>query len=256
MAPPRGDEHMVDDAGRLYRRSPVTGAWEPVDGRPGTFRSSSNSSSPRGTPNTAPPGPRGWRGVPSGPSPRRTPARASAPNYLGRIFGALAGIVGLLLAIGVFAQANNGPSGEGSSATPGSTSPAFVPADPAAAYAELRRQVVADDSEVRSSIAEMWVPQLASARKGLVVDGVVFDYTDILKEHRALRQQYTQARLVWSGDWSVFKGRDFFVTVLAVPFGTAEGANRWCSQQGIDRDHCFAKLLSQVRGPEGATGHR
>ncbi|MGH8572591.1 MAG: hypothetical protein ACREX8_08455, partial [Gammaproteobacteria bacterium] len=123
---------------------------------------------PRGASTTAPPGSRGWRGAPSGPSPRRTPARASAPNYLGRIFGTLAGIIGLLFVIGVFAQTNNGPSGERPSVTPGSTSPASVPTDPAVAYAELRRQVMDDDSEVRSNIAEMWIPQLASARKGLV----------------------------------------------------------------------------------------
>ena len=229
MAHPRDDEHMVDDAARLYRRSPVTGAWEPVDGRPGA-------------------GP---------PPPTRAPARSSAPNYSGRIFGiALASFVGLLLMIGVLTKANNGFSGEESSATPGSTDAASLPADPAAAYAELNRQVTVDNAEIRNNIAETWVPQLASARKGLVVNGVIFDYTDILTEHRALRQQYTQARLVWSGDWSVFNGRDFFVTVLAVPFRTAENANSWCDQQGIDRDHCFAKLLSQVRGPEGTTRHR
>lgn len=131
-----------------------------------------------------------------------------------------------------------------------------VPTDPAAA---LRGTGAAGDGR-RFRGSERHCrdvgPATASARKGLVVNGVVFDYTDILKEHRALRQQYAQARLVWSGDWPVFKGRDFFVTVLVVPFGTAEGVNRWCDQQGIDRDHCFAKLLSQVRGPEGTTGHR
>jgi hypothetical protein len=165
------------------------------------------------------------------------------------------GFIGLFVLIGVLNQAKSGSSGAEVSATPITTNPTD-PTDPAAAHAELDRLVMADSSEVRSALSERWVAQLASARKGLVVNGVVFDYTDVLKEHQGVRQRYSNARLIWSGDWTVFNGSDFYVTVLAVPFGTAEEANGWCDQQGIDRDHCFAKLLSRVRGPAGTTRHR
>ncbi|HEY2762678.1 MAG TPA: hypothetical protein VGJ13_01465 [Pseudonocardiaceae bacterium] len=206
-----------------------------------------------GAPTTVPAG-LGRSGVPTGPPP---PARASAPNHLGRMIGiAFVVLVIVLFMVSLLAPAENRPSGEQSSVTPGNTTTAPLPSDPAVAYAELNQQVMADSVEVRSSIAERWVPQLASARKGLVVNGVTFDYTDILQEHLALREKYPQARLVWSGDWPVFDGKDFFVTVLAVPFGTAQDANGWCDQQGIDGDHCFAKLLSQARRPAGTTGHR
>ncbi|MGH3980723.1 MAG: serine/threonine-protein kinase [Pseudonocardiaceae bacterium] len=124
-----------------------------------------------------------------------------------------------------------------------------------AAFDELTAQLALDDAEVRSWLAEFWVPQLASARPGLVVDGVPFDYTDILAEHRLLRSSY-DARLIWSGEWSSFREDDFYVTVAAVPFGTPEEANAWCDLQGIDADHCFAKRLSTVSGTEGNTVHR
>ncbi|MGH3906936.1 MAG: hypothetical protein ACRDTE_22550, partial [Pseudonocardiaceae bacterium] len=188
----------------------------------------------------------------------------SAPSNRNRALPiALACIVGLLLLIGILGEAvNSGSIGNtAASATPSpgpfsTDAPPPVLSDPAAAYEELNRQVQVDDAEVRSSVAEAWVPQLASARKGLPVNGVIFDYPDILAEHWALRQTYPQARLVWSADWPVFKGQDFFVTVLALPHATAEDANNWCDQQGIDGDHCFAKLLSQVSGFEGTTRHR
>ncbi|MGH3826543.1 MAG: hypothetical protein ACRDQX_05120, partial [Pseudonocardiaceae bacterium] len=82
------------------------------------------------------------------------------------------------------------------------------------------------------------------------------DYTDILTEYRTLRQQYPQARLTKSLDWTVFDDPDSFVTVIAVPYQTAEDANTWCDQQDIDDDHCFAQLLSRIRGPDGTTQHR
>ena len=55
---------------------------------------------------------------------------------------------------------------------------------------------------------------------------------------------------------AVFTGQDFFVTVLAQPFATAEQANSWCDQQSIDGDHCYAKLLSHTHGVAGSTKHR
>ena len=213
---------------------------------------------------------RGPGGVPTGgpPAPGAAPfeppsVQPPAPSNWKRALPiTLACLVGLLILIGVLEQAMNSGS-IGNTAAP--TAPIFYPtstdappdlSDPATAYEELNRQVQADDAEVRGSVAEHWVPQLASARKGLPVNGIIFDYPDILAEHRALRQSYPQARLVYSADWPVFQGQDFFVTILAIPHATAEDANNWCDQQGIDGDHCYAKLLSQSSGFEGTTRHR
>lgn len=203
-----------------------------------------------------PPRPAGPHRVPPSPPPALPSPRIPAPakNYSGTFGLALAVLVGLVI---VLTQSSDASLlREEPSAAPGTTSAESILADPAASYAELGWQLTVDDAEIRSNIAETWVPQLASARPGLVVDGVTFDYTHILREHWGLRQQYPEARLVWSGDWSSFTSPDFFVTVLAIPFGAAEEANGWCDQQGIDRDHCFAKLLSQVTGSDGSTRHR
>lgn len=197
----------------------------------------------------------GPHGFPLGPPPVVPSPRVPAPakNYGGMFGLALAVLVGLVM---VLTQSSDTPLGVEASPAPGTESVASILADPAASYAELSRQLTTDDAEIRGNIAETWVPQLASARPGLIVDGVTFDYTHILGEHWGLRQQYPEARLVWSGDWSSFTSSDFYVTVLAIPFDTAEEANGWCDQQGIDRDHCFAKLLSQVSGSDGSTRHR
>lgn len=122
------------------------------------------------------------------------------------------------------------------------------------ALTTLEAQLDVDATSVEL-LAGMWVPQLASSRPGLVVDGVTFGYPEILDEHFGLRAQYGTL-LVWSGDWSSFNASDFYVTVVAIPFTSSEGANAWCDAAGIDADHCFAKRLSRVNGPEGSTAHR
>lgn len=120
---------------------------------------------------------------------------------------------------------------------------------------QLTAQISLDRPEVARELAEAWVPQLSSKRSGLVVDGISYDYTDILKDHLALRSTYS-ARLVWSGDWSTFREKDFYVTMAAVPFSTPADANAWCESHAIDSDNCFAKRLSTLAGPEGSTVNR
>ena len=124
-----------------------------------------------------------------------------------------------------------------------------------AALDQLTQQIALDLPQVRSQLAETWVPQLSSKQPGLVVDDVSYDYTDILNDHVALRSTYS-ARLVWSGDWSSFRENDFYITVAAVSFSTPEEANAWCDMQDIDSDNCFAKRLSTIAGPDGSTINR
>ena len=117
-------------------------------------------------------------------------------------------------------------------------------------------QVEQDAGEV-AAVADRWAPQLASGRPGVVVDGVVFGYVELLDQHLAVRAtdpDYT--RLVWSGDWATFSGTDFYVTLIPLGDVTPDAANGWCDRWGYPPDDCYAKYLSVTAGPEGATLHR
>ncbi len=118
------------------------------------------------------------------------------------------------------------------------------------------REVVDADRAVVGGLQQWWLPQLSSKRSGLVAEGVTWTNADILRDHFALRQRFSQARLVWSGDWTTFSSPDWWVTVVALPMTTPQQANGWCDQQGFDADHCFAKMVSSVLGPTGTTVYR
>lgn len=66
----------------------------------------------------------------------------------------------------------------------------------------------------------------------------------IMNDHRQLRASYPGARLLRSGDWSTFSDSDFWVTIAGISVPTADGALEWCTANGRDSDHCFAKLIS------------
>ncbi|OSC41896.1 hypothetical protein B8W66_07330 [Mycobacterium decipiens] len=76
----------------------------------------------------------------------------------------------------------------------------------------------------------------------------------MLQEHLQLRQRYG-ARLLWSGDWSTFSAPKFWVTVADITFPNSTGALAWCRNQGIDRDHCIAKIISTTRPVAGSTAY-
>lgn len=137
--------------------------------------------------------------------------------------------------------------------TPSIDTPSVDPED--GARDGLTRQISLDRPQVQSELAEAWVPQLSSKRPGLLVDGIPYDYTDILNDHLSLRPTY-DARLVWSGDWSSFREGNFYVTVAAEPFSTSAEANAWCDSQNLDAGNCFAKRLSTTAGPDGSTVSR
>lgn len=146
---------------------------------------------------------------------------------------------------------SNGVPTRGSSTT---AAPAPVAADPeAAAFDTLRAQAAADRADVLGRVVERWVPQVSSKQVGLVAEGQTWNNSAILHEHMALRLRYPDARLLWTGDWSTFTLRDWWVTVIGTTFPTAGSANNWCMAQGFDRDHCFAKLISTTHPIEGST---
>ncbi len=122
-----------------------------------------------------------------------------------------------------------------------------------AALTGLRELAARDQSTVRSSLENRWVPQISSKRQGLVAEGIVWDNSEILREHLSLRQQYPDVRLVWSGDWNTFSGPDWWVTVVGAAFSDAAPALGWCETHGLDADHCYAKIISSTRGVDGTT---
>lgn len=130
-----------------------------------------------------------------------------------------------------------------------------------ASFDALRAQADADRPRVTSDLADRWVPQLSAKQPGLVaadVDGrmVTWSNQETLRHHLALRMTYPEVRLLWSDEWRTFDLRGWWVTVAGVTHSEPTGANSWCDSKAIAVDQCFAKLVSNARGPEGTTKYR
>ncbi len=117
---------------------------------------------------------------------------------------------------------------------------------------QLRQLAANDRPYIGAVLADFWIPQLSAKRPGVVDQGMVWDNALALQEHLQLRQRYN-AKLLWSGDWSTFDGRNFWVTVVPITFSDSSGALLWCAAQGFDRDHCIAKIVSNTRPVAGST---
>lgn len=144
-------------------------------------------------------------------------------------------------------------STEASSSTPPEGATTTVTSAPLDPLQELQRIASDDRPFVSAELADRWVPQLSSKRPGVVDNGQVWDNAMTLQEHLQLRQRYPGARLLWSGDWSTFSAPDFWVTIAGIPFGNPAGALAWCRNQGFDRDHCIAKIVSTTHPVGGST---
>jgi|GEM_PF-1851859 serine/threonine protein kinase len=116
----------------------------------------------------------------------------------------------------------------------------------------VRLQQLANDDRPYV-ITDTWIPQLSSKRVGLFADGKVWTNAMILDQHMQMRQQYPNVRLLWSGDWSTYSGRDFWITVVGLPSSNPDDVLAWCTRQGYDRDNCIAKIVSTTRGVTGTT---
>jgi hypothetical protein len=125
--------------------------------------------------------------------------------------------------------------------------------DESASFDALRAIANSDRPFVTKQLADRWVPQLSSKRPGLVADGITWNNAEILREHLDLRLKYPEVRLLWTGEWSTFSVADFWVTIAGTTFPDAEGALAWCRDHGLDRDHCYAKLVSTTHPIDGST---
>lgn len=149
--------------------------------------------------------------------------------------------------------------------TPGASRPSSVTAattskdntsEETAAKDSLRWQADHDKSSVKG-VSGKWVPQLSSKKSGMVADGITWDNRATLQEFLKLRQQYSNAKLLYSDEWPVFdSGGQYWVTIVATPYGSADEANAWCSAEGFDADHCFAKYIDTKGSSEGTTVNR
>ncbi len=131
----------------------------------------------------------------------------------------------------------------------------FTPTlDVEAASLNRLRQIANDDRpDVAAYLADVWIPQISSKRVGLRAEGTEWDNVQILNEHLRLRRTYPDVKLLWSGDWSTYDGRDFWVTVVGLHADNPDAVLEWCTGQGFDRDHCIAKIVSTWRPVPGTT---
>src|SRR5690242_13307282 len=213
--------------------------------------------------------------APSAPGPRRSLVPLAFIGVVSALVLGAAGLtIGLLLSKNSAQSVNSSPVAA-STATPPPTvtvaaptvyktvpaapppsTPSYTPTavrDPeVSSAAQLRHIADADLPVVSTGGADRWVPQLSSKRPGVVDDGVVWNNALTLQEHLRLRQQYG-AKLLWSGDWSTFDAPNFWVTIAPIAYPDASGALAWCSDQGFDRDHCYAKLISKTHAVAGST---
>jgi hypothetical protein len=143
----------------------------------------------------------------------------------------------------VAASSERGSDGVSSSSS-GSTS--------TSASSALAAQV-ASDRPIVEGLVGPWVPQLSAKRDGLVADGITYDDDAILAHWSTLTSRDPSAVMLFSGDWPVFNGSDFWVVVHPQGFATAAAANAWCDAQGYAADDCYAKKLSHSGGPSGTT---
>lgn len=158
-------------------------------------------------------------------------------------------VLGTPWSAGAGPVAGGAPSSPTSSASPTVALPADLPADPAQA---LQAQRGIDAAAVERMVGA-WAPQLSAKKAGLVVDGRTYDAAAVLADHLALRRAHPGAVLVWSGDWTSFRGGDFWITLLGRTFPSGEAANGWCVDAGIGADDCYAKRLVRSGSYEGNT---
>jgi hypothetical protein len=133
--------------------------------------------------------------------------------------------------------------------------PTPIPISESASGSQLRAIAASDQPLVLNGLADRWVPQLSSKWPGLVAEGRTWTDAAILTEHQQLRQGYSNVRLLWSGDWSTFSNSSVWITIAGTGFATADQALAWCTGNGFDRDHCYAKLISTTHPVEGSTAY-
>lgn len=131
----------------------------------------------------------------------------------------------------------------------------MTPTPDVEAQSLARLQAIAreDRPSVSAVLADRWIPQISSKRVGLVADGITWDNEAILDQHLQLRNRYPDVKLLWSGDWSTYDGRNYWVTVVGLYSDDPYDVLSWCIDQGFDRNNCIAKIVSTTHPIAGST---
>lgn len=95
-----------------------------------------------------------------------------------------------------------------------------------------------------------WVVQLSSKKEGLEVDGYTWTDEDIVDHYESIHEQYPDAVLLWSGDWSSYDNSDFWVIVRSEAYPDADSALDFCYDEGFGSDDCMAKHLYKTGAPD------
>ncbi|MET9327347.1 protein kinase [Tsukamurella sp. NPDC003166] len=128
-----------------------------------------------------------------------------------------------------------------------------TPANPLVA---LQTRAAADKPTVMATMNNRWVIQLASKYAGVTDDGKQWFEADILGEIGYFESKYGAVKVLYSGEWPVFDGKTSWVPILAAyAFTDSAPAVAWCRQNGLDRNRCAAKLISDTLGPAGTTAY-
>lgn len=235
----------IDAAGVTCTR--CTATWRPgarFCATCGAQDPSSADTAPLAIPAPRWPGPTPAPRTPSAPPP---PPRRSSTGLivLACALALLAAALGGYLVVGNPWSATAGPA-VGAAPAPAATPPAAAaaPTDPGEALRAQQRT----DAAALDGLVDRWVPQLSAKKAGMTVGGRTYDDAAVLADHQELRRTHPDAVLAWSGDWSSFRGQDFWITVVNRPFPSAEAANAWCQRAGIGADDCYAKRLSRTGG--------
>jgi serine/threonine-protein kinase len=142
-------------------------------------------------------------------------------------------------------------------AVTGDPTQAPIPAEtdsPTDAPSRLSEIAEADEPYIEADVLDRWVPQISSKKPDTTLpDGSVWDAASILSDHRTWREQFPRVHLLWSGDYSTFELTDYWVTIVAVPYDTPEGALGWCNDHALPDDDCYAKLISHTHPHEDST---
>jgi hypothetical protein len=117
--------------------------------------------------------------------------------------------------------------------------PTIQPDDPEISLINTR---TADQSRIENNLFGYWVPQLASNTPGVAENGESWDVAAIWQEHQRLQKQF-DSLLLNSSDY-ISKRKGYWISIAPVPYQSPSEALNWCHAQLLDRNHCYAKLIT------------
>ncbi|NMN95060.1 hypothetical protein [Antrihabitans stalactiti] len=119
----------------------------------------------------------------------------------------------------------------------------------------LQAMRTTDVARIRALGADKWVPQVSTKQPGLFYDNIVWNFEQILGEQYYFRERYRETALLWTGDFRSYNDPNWWGSVVLIPFSNSQGALAWCAQQGMDKDHCFAKRVNAT-GTQGSNEYQ